>query len=186
MCVVRWLLDRANLLNLRSVDHASASLVTIGNDFAMSSPYVKQPGSPVMQFSVFLPSKLGALMRLVKLLDDAHVSVLGLSLHDSTDATVVRMVVSDPDVVEQVFYERGIPFSMVELLAVELADGPVGLSFCLSALLEGEVNVLFSYPLLSQPTRGAALVMHVEDNEFGVDVLQRNGFKVLFQEDLSR
>ncbi|QQL44147.1 acetolactate synthase [Sulfuriroseicoccus oceanibius] len=152
----------------------------------MSSPIVKQPGDPVMQFSVFLPSKLGTLMRLVKLLEGAHVQVLGMSLHDSTDATVVRVVVSDPDIVEQLFYERGIPFSSLEMIAVELADGAAGLGRCLSALLEGEVNLLFSYPLMNRPGLGTVIVMHVEDTPFGINVLQRNGYKVLFQGDLTR
>ncbi len=151
----------------------------------MSSP-TKAPGSAVKQFSVFLPSRLGALMRLVKLLNQSHVEVLGLSILDSTDATVVRLIVTDHDIVEQVFYERGIPFSMCTIVVVELPDGPAGLGACLNSLLEAEINVLFSYPLLCHADTGPALAMRLEDSSFGVEVLNRAGFKVLCQEDLAR
>ena len=146
----------------------------------------KVPGSPVKQFSVFLPTRLGALMRLVKLLNQSHVEVLGLSVLDSTDATVVRLLVTDHEVVEQVFYERGIPFSLCTVVVVELPDGPAGLGACLNALLEAEISVIFSYPLLSRPETGSALALRLEDSTFGIEVLNRAGFKVFYQEDLSR
>ena len=144
------------------------------------------PGNPVRQFSVFLENKVGALMRLVKLLNDAHVSVLGLSVLETTDVTIVRIVVSDPDTVEQVFFERGVPFSGCSLVVVELADGPAGLGRCLHTLLEAETNILFAYPLLTHPEGRTALAFRLEDTSFGMSVLQSNGFKILYQEDLSR
>jgi hypothetical protein len=144
------------------------------------------PGQPVRQFSVFLENKVGALMRLVMLLNASHVSVLGLSVLETTDVTIVRLVVTDPDVVEQVFFERGIPFSACTLIVVELADGPAGLGRCLQSLLEAETNLLFAYPLLTHPGGRPALAFRVEDTAFGMSALVAAGFKLLFQEDLSR
>lgn len=147
---------------------------------------VMLPGTPVRQFSVFLENKVGALMRLVKLLNDSQVAVLGLSVLDTTDVTIARMVVSDPDTVEQVFFERGIPFSECSLAVVELADGPAGLGRCLHCLLEAETNILYAYPLLTHADGRAVLAFRVEDTAFGLSVLTTNGFKGLYQEDLSR
>lgn len=144
------------------------------------------PGSPVKQLSVFLENRVGALLAVVRCVNELHVEVLGLSVIDSVDVTVVRMVVTDPDAVATLFLERGIPFSETRLLVVELDEGAHGLAACLCALQEGETNIHFSYPLLSQPRGKPALAICLEEREFGISVLHNAGFRVLFQEDLAR
>lgn len=143
-------------------------------------------GSPVRQFSVMLENRVGALLGLVRLLNSENVAVLGLSVQDSYDTTVVRLIVSDPDTVETLFIEKGISFATCEILVVELKEGPTALGACLAALLRGETNICFSYPLLIQPNGKSLLALRVDDNDFGRDILHSNGIKVLFQEDLSR
>jgi len=145
-------------------------------------------GTPVRQIAVFLQNQVGTLLSIVKLLNRNHVVVLGISVQDSVDVTIVRMVVSDPDTVESLFMEKGIAYSTTDLLVVELQPGSdeKGLAECLQALLIAETNIHFIYPVLSRPNDRPALAMHVEDTEFGCDVLRNNGFRVLLQEDLSR
>lgn len=143
-------------------------------------------GTPVRQISVFLPNRPGALLSVVRLFGDFHVVVLGISVQDSIDTTVVRMVLSDPDLVETLFIERGIPYSCTEVVALELDEGAAGLAGCLRALLAAETNIHFVYPILNQPNNRPALVLCLEDNEFGKAVLLKEGFKIICQEDLSR
>lgn len=144
------------------------------------------PGSPVKQLSVFLENRVGALLSIVRCIHELHVEVVGLSVVDSVDVTIVRLVVTDPDAVGTMFLERGIPFSETGMVVVELDEGAHSLSACLSALLEGEMNIHFSYPLLTRPQGKAVLALCLEDPEFGMDVLRRVGFKVLYQEELAR
>ena len=152
----------------------------------MDDPTTIPPGTPVLQFSVFLPNRVGALSQVVNLLEEAHVNVIGLSVLDSIDTTVVRMVVSDPDLVVALFSAQAIPFKEVELLVVALPEGAAGLGKCLSTLLMAEVNIHFSYPLLTHPGETSLLAFHLDEIDFGRQVLGSKGFKVLFQEDLSR
>lgn len=154
-------------------------LTRMETEIAPQSPYVKQ-------FSVFLLNRAGALLSIVRLLEDANVLVLGLSLHDSVDVTVARMVVSDPETVETLFIERGIPFGACPLLIVELKDGPEDLSRCLTAFLMAETNIHFAYPLLIRGNRQTVLAVHLEDIEFGASVMAAEGFRILRQNDLSR
>ena len=112
--------------------------------------------------------------------------MLGLSVQDSIDGAVVRLIVSDPFTVETVFIERGIPFNCMEVLVVDLRRGAEQMPDCLRTLLQGETNIHFIYPLLSQPDGCSALVLGVEDPDFAMEVLVRSGFKLLRQEDLSR
>lgn len=146
---------------------------------ANESTYVKQ-------FSVFLINRAGALLSVVRLLEDAHVMVLGLSLQDSVDVTVARLIVSDPETVETIFMEKGIPFGLNDLLVVQLREGAQGLSQCLTAFLQAETNIHFAYPLLAQPGGFAAVALHLEDIEFGASVMEAEGFTILRQNDISR
>jgi hypothetical protein len=148
-------------------------------DTARQGPYVKQ-------FSVFLINRAGALLSVVRLLEDASVLVLGLSLQDSVDVTVARLIVSDPDTVETIFIERGIPFGVSDILVVQLRDGAKGLSQALTAFLQAETNIHFAYPLLTRPGGFAALALHLEDIEFGAAVMEAEGFHILRQHDISR
>ncbi len=102
-------------------------------------------------FSVFLENKVGALLEVVKLLGDHSVVVLALSIQDSAESSICRFIVSDPDRVEALFEENGIPFSVSEVVVTELKEGAMDLAKVLAALLKAEVNILFSYPLLSRP-----------------------------------
>lgn len=143
-------------------------------------------GTPVRQISVFLQNRAGALLSVVRLLGEHHVIVLGISVQDSVDATVVRMILSDPELVETLFIERGIPYSTTEVVVLELVEGASGLAGCLRALLNAETNIHFIYPILSQPNDRPALALCLEDNEFGKSILLKEGFKLIYQEDLSR
>ncbi len=146
----------------------------------------KLDGAPVRQFSVFLQNKVGALLEVVKLLNEHHVVVLALSIQDSSESSIGRMVVSDPERVTQLFHEHEVPFSECEVLVVELREGAADLAKVLAALLMAEVNIYFSYPLLVRPRGRAVLAMHLDDIECSSSVLRGDGFQILTQADLSR
>lgn len=112
--------------------------------------------------------------------------MLALSIQDSSESSIGRMVVSDPDRVAALFHEHDIPFSQCEVLVVELRDGADDLSKVLASLLMAEVNIFFSYPLLIRPRGRAVLAMHLDDIECSASVLRGNGFQILNQADLSR
>ncbi|MBC8128291.1 MAG: acetolactate synthase [Gloeobacteraceae cyanobacterium ES-bin-144] len=143
-------------------------------------------GSPVRQFSVMLPNRAGAMAAMVKLLRASGIEVIGLSLQDSRDATVARLVVSDPESTEHIFIEKGIPHTMCELVVVSLKESGPGLLQCLDTLMIAETNIDFAYALLPSPEGQSMLAMHVEDYEFAIAILHQSGFKLLYQDDLSR
>jgi len=69
---------------------------------------------------------------------------------------------------------------------VELEEGPNDLASVLAAILMAEVNIFFSYPLLSRPRDKAVLALHLDDIECASSVLTGEGFRLLCQGDLSR
>ena len=153
----------------------------------MTASTTEKLNSPqVRQFSVFLHNKVGALLELVRLLDENNIIVLALSIAESSETAISRMIVSDPDRTAEIFRERDIPHSVCELMVVELAEGPGDLSGVLAALLMAEVNIHFSYPILVRPRGRALLAIHLDDIECASSVLMGEGFKLLTQGDLSR
>lgn len=138
------------------------------------------------QFTVFLQNKVGALLEVVKLLDHHNIVVLALSIQDSSESALARIVVSDPERVADLFRESNVPCGECEVLVIELPGGASDLAKMLSLLLAAEVNILFSYPLLIRPRGRSAVVLHVDDTECATVVLGRQGFATLAQDDLSR
>src|SRR5687768_1047423 len=149
------------------------------------SEITQGPGDLVVQFSVFLRNKVGALMDVVKLLNEHHVQVLATSIEASADTAIVRIVVSDPESVEGVFHLHSIPYSSCPLVVVEFKEA-AQFGDMLAALLAAEVNIFGAYALLTRPHGLAALALHVEDNDCAANVLSCSGFNILTQHDLSR
>jgi len=143
-------------------------------------------GSRVTQFSIFLPNKVGQLLEIVRLLNARGVDVLALTVQDSADTAIVRIVVSDPDTVQNLFEENQVAFSVCDLVVVELKEGATELGRLLAALLAAECNIFGSYALLTRPRGKAALALHVEDNDCAISVLNSQGFVILGQADISR
>lgn len=147
---------------------------------------VAENGTPVRQFSVMLPNRVGALASLVKLLRTSMIEVIGLSVQDSRDATIARLVLSDPDMAESIFCEKGIPHTSCELIVVSLREAGPDLLKCLDILMTAETNIDFAYAMLPGSDGKALLAMHVEDYDFATSILNRSGFRLLYEEDLIR
>jgi hypothetical protein len=152
----------------------------------MDSDLLIDHGVPVRQFSVMLPNRAGTLSAMVKLLRASGIEVIGLSLQDSRDATIARLVVSDPETTAQLFMEKGIPHATCELVVVALRESGPSLLQCLETLMIAETNIDFAYALLPCPAGHSMLAMHVEDYEFALAILHQSGFKLIYQNDLSR
>jgi len=146
----------------------------------------KIDGPLVKQFSIFLPNKVGAMLDIVKLLHAHSTHVVALSIAESTDSAIARIIVSDPDRVEELFREHDVAFGVCTMVVVELREVATQLAKLLAALLMAEVNVHFTYPLLTHPRGFAALALHVDDTDCATSVLLGEGFKILSQSDISR
>ncbi len=167
---------------LRNITAQSDSLMAV----KLPETTSKIGGPLVKQFSIFLPNKVGAMLDIVKLLNLNQTTVVALSISESTDSAIARIVVSDPERVLELFKENNVPFGVCEMVVVEMREVATQLSKLLAALLMAEVNVHFTYPLLTRPRGYAALALHLDDTECASSVLLGEGFKLLSQTDISR
>ena len=79
-------------------------------------------GPLVKQFSIFLPNKVGALLDIMKLLGTRNTHVVALSISESTDSAIARIVVSDTETVENIFHEHDVTFGVCEMVVVAMRE----------------------------------------------------------------
>ena len=147
---------------------------------------IKPNGTLPIQFSVMLKNRAGALSSLVRLLRSENIDVIGLSIQDSRDAAMTRLVVSDPDTTMRIFMEKGIPHTTSEIAVIALTEAGRGLAKALDVLRAAETNLDFAYSLMPHPEGKSLMARHLEDTQFGMSVLHNAGFKVYYEEDLIR
>jgi hypothetical protein len=147
---------------------------------------VKGPrASAVVQFSVFTPNRLGRLNELVKILGAHHVHVLALTVLDTTDSSIIRMVLDDPDKARDLLAHEGFAFTESPLVVVEV-NSPDEMNRLIAALLEAELNINYLYSFIPHPNGKSIVGLSMEDNEMAEHILRRHQFPILKQSDISR
>jgi hypothetical protein len=139
----------------------------------------------VRQFNVFLANRLGALLNVVRRFETTDNRIIALTVIDSSDCAIVRVVVSDPERAYEIFESANIPFTESDLLVVTLPDGPQPLLQICKALLGAEISIHYAYPLMAGHGGRPALALHVEDIDTTATHLQQRGFTLLSENDLN-
>jgi hypothetical protein len=150
------------------------------------TPTLARSKEPVRQFSLFLENRVGALLGVVRLLQANQIELLGHSLQEVAELTLLRIIVSYPDSASTLFMERGIAHTSTEVVVVEIKEGNEGLTRCLLALQEAEVNVRTSYGLSVRPGLYPLIAMHVDEPDTAAEALNRSGFNVVQPDELIR
>jgi hypothetical protein len=146
---------------------------------------IKAPrANAVIQFSVFTPNRLGRLNDLIKLFGSHDVHVLGLTVLDTTDSSIIRTVLNDPDMARKLLQEQGFAFTESNLVAVEVT--PEELNRLIAALLEAELNINYLYSFIPHPNGKSIVGLSMEDNDVAEQVIRQHQFPVLKQSDISR
>lgn len=140
---------------------------------------------PVKQFSIFAENRVGRLHELTALLKNHNVHIMALTVLDTTDSAIVRLVVDDPDRARELMVNNDFPYAECIILAVEIADES-DLKGALAALVEAEINIHYIYSFIKRPEGKSALAINTEDIDIAAQALNRRGFRVLTQRDIAR
>lgn len=133
----------------------------------------------VKQISVFLENKAGRLWELTETLKAKDLNIRALSLADTTDFGILRMIVNRPDEAFAALKEKGFAAATTEVLAVEVPDRPGGLAGVLKVLSEEGVNVEYMYAFVEKKAGNAAVVIRVEEIERAASALSAAGVTIL-------
>jgi hypothetical protein len=138
----------------------------------------------VRQYNVFVENRVGNLLSVVRHFETTDIRIVSLTVVDSADCAIIRMVLSDPERAREIFERHRLPITESDLLVVELPDAQQPLVLICKALLGAEISIHYAYPLLVGPLGRAAVALHVEDHETAASTLTRLGFNLLTEKDL--
>lgn len=133
----------------------------------------------VKQISVFLENKSGRLAAVTQLFAKKNINIRALSIADTTDFGILRLIVDRPDEAYQALKENAFTVSTTEVIAVEMADTPGGLAGILKTMEEEKINLEYLYAFIGTTSQNAMVIFRVEGIDRAIELLTSKGVKVL-------
>ncbi len=140
----------------------------------------------IKQVSVFVENKPGHLVEIASALAEAGIDIRALSLADTTNYGILRLIVAEPDTAYRVLRDKGLTVSLTDVLAVGVDDRPGGMVQVLTVLAQKQISVEYMYAFIGGTEDGAKVILRLGDNEAGAAVLQEAGVRILKPEELYR
>ena len=138
----------------------------------------------IRQISIFLENKPGQLSTICRALADAEVNIVTLSLADTADFGIVRMIVDDHEKAKAVLSDRGHVVNVREVIAVCVPDRPGGMAEVMQVLDKAGANIEYSYAFAFHEGEKAVLVFRFDDNAKAENALKAAGYTTLGEEEI--
>lgn len=133
----------------------------------------------VKQISVFLENKSGRLAEVTKILGEKDINISALSIADTTDFGILRLIVNSPEKAEEVLKDNGFTVSCTSVIAIGVSDKPGGLAVALEILDKESIGIEYMYAFVGKHAEEAFVILRVEEPDRAVGVLTANDIKVL-------
>jgi len=133
----------------------------------------------VEQISIFIENKSGRLAEVSGVLGDAGVNIRALSLADTSDFGILRLIVNDTDLAFKVLREQNFTVSKTEVIGVEVPDSPGGLASILQVLDRNDVNVEYMYAFVERSGDNAVIIFRFDNVDEAIHVLENNNIKII-------
>lgn len=138
----------------------------------------------VKQISVFIENKPGRLAEFTDILSKHNIDMRAMCIAETPDFGILRTIVNDPYNAACVMKEAGYVFSITKVLAVAIPDQPGSLFKTLTLLGDNNINLEYTYAFTTRQKDVAYMILRVEDNEKAIDVLTKNGIRLVCQDEL--
>ena len=136
------------------------------------------------QLSIFVENKPGRLEAIIDTLGKNNINIRALSIADTTDFGILRLIVDDVDRAKSVLKETGVISKRTDVVAVFLDDRSCGLAKVLSVLTAGGLNIEYMYAFLTKTEGKALMVLKADDEQKALDVLEANSIPTASPEDM--
>jgi len=138
----------------------------------------------VEQISIFLENKSGRLADVAGVLAKAGINIRALSLADTTDFGILRLIVNDTEKAKQVLKDNGFTVGKTEVIAVEVLDRPGGLAEILNIVKNNGINVEYMYAFVQKSGGNAIIIFRFDELEKAIETLQKGGIRILKGEEV--
>lgn len=133
----------------------------------------------IKQISIFLENKSGRLAEVTRVLASNDIDISALSIADTTDFGILRLIVNKPEIAEQILKENGFTVSCTSVIAISVPDKPGGLSAALDVLDKKSIGIEYMYAFVGKAECDALVILKVSDSDKAIKSLNENGINVV-------
>jgi hypothetical protein len=138
------------------------------------------------QISVFLENKAGRLAHVTRVLGEAGINIRALSIADTSDFGILRIIVNDPEKAYRILKEADFTVSETEVIEVQVPDSPGGLATVLEQMSDADLNIEYLYAFLGTSESDALVIFKVEDIAKARQTFKEKGIRFIDEQQLYR
>ena len=138
----------------------------------------------VTQLSAFVANKPGHLQKVLKVLADENINIITLTIAETSDFGILRMIVNDPDKGYMALKKNNITSSVTDVLALEIEDTPGSLFRALDVFAQMNLNIEYMYAFTEKRDGKAVMIFRFEDIEAAKEALQNKGYNIVRKIDI--
>jgi hypothetical protein len=138
----------------------------------------------VTQLSVFIENKPGHLQNVLRVLGEKNINIITLTIAESSDFGVLRMIVNDPEAGARVLKENHITCSTTDVLAIEIDDEPGSLHRAIDTFSRRKLNIEYMYAFTQKRGDRAVMIFRFEDIEAAIKALKEEGYSIVNRIDI--
>jgi hypothetical protein len=140
----------------------------------------------IKQLTVFVQNRKGTVVSVTDILSENNINIRALSIAETEDFGILRLIVNDEKTAEKVLTENGYLIKTIDVLGVKIGDEPGKLNSALKVLDEANINIEYMYAFMARTEKHAYVVLRVEENEEAEAVLTNAGFKMINNADICK
>ena len=138
----------------------------------------------IKQLTVFVQNKKGTVASVTDILSKNNINLRALSIAETQDFGILRMIVNDEAAAEKVLSENGYLIKTIDVVGVKIGDAPGKLTAALDVLDKNDINVEYLYAFMARTEKHAYVVLRVENNDIAEKALTDAGFKMITENDI--
>ena len=140
----------------------------------------------IKQLTVFIQNKKGTVVSVTDKLSKSNINLRALSIAETQDFGILRLIVNDEKAAEAVLVENGYLIKVIDVVGVKIGDEPGKLTEALDVLDKANINVEYLYAFMARTEKHAYVVLRVEDNAVAEKILTDAGFKMISEADINK
>jgi hypothetical protein len=140
----------------------------------------------IKQLTVFIQNRKGSVVSVTDILAKNNINLRALSIAETQDFGILRLIVNDEKAAEKVLDENGYLIKVIDVVGVKIGDAPGKLTAALDVLDKAGINVEYLYAFMARTEKHAYVVLRVEDNAVAEAALVDAGFKMISEADINK
>ena len=140
----------------------------------------------IKQLTVFIQNKKGTVVSVTDILSKHNINLRALSIAETQDFGILRLIVNDEKAAEAVLFENGYLIKVIDVVGVKIGDEPGKLTAALDVLDKADINVEYLYAFMARTEKHAYVVLRVEDNAVAEKALTDAGFRMISEADINK